>query len=239
MISLASFMTPPSQCGYLADRTWQLQYEFVAQATAAEYEDRLLAGWRRFGRAWFRPQCPACRACQPLRVEAAHFRPDRSQRRNQRLHQNSTELQIGRPSVTDEKLALYDRFHEFQTYNVGWPSKPPKDGQEYIDSFVDNPFPTEEWSYFREGRLVGVGYVDVLPRSLSAIYFFHEPYCRSLGLGTWNVLSCIAQANRRGLLHVYLGYFVEGCRSLEYKSHFRPASVLNWEAGQWGEFTVR
>jgi leucyl-tRNA---protein transferase len=33
-------------------------------------------------------------------------------------------------------------------------------------------------------------------------------------------------ASARGLEHVYLGYRVEGCASLAYKSRFRPHELL-------------
>ena len=220
----------------MPDRTWQLQYEFVADATPAEYEERLEIGWRRFGRAWFRPRCPSCTACQPLRIDVAKFEPNRSQRRNSKQHHGATRLEIGTPTVTDEKLALYDRYHEFQKENVGWSGKPSKDAQEYFNSFADNPFPTEEWCYYRDGKLAGIGYVDALPKSLSAIYFFHEPELRPLGLGTWNVLSCVAEAARRRLPFVYLGYYIEGCRSSEYKGKYQRAEAMDWSDQQWREF---
>jgi arginine-tRNA-protein transferase len=213
-----------------------MRYEFVAEASAADYEQRLATGWRRFGRTWFRPQCPSCTACQSLRIDVARFRPDRTQRRNQKVNAATIRLQIGEPEVTAEKLALYDRFHDFQTENVGWSPKPPKDLAEYHDSFVDNPFPSEEWRYFRGDDLIAVGYVDALPNSLSAIYFFHEPDLRPLGLGVWNVLSCVAEAARRGLGHVYLGYFVDGCRSLEYKARYQPNEAFDWAQSKWKSF---
>ena len=37
------------------------------------------------------------------------------------------------------------------------------------------------------------------------------------------------------LPHVYLGYFVGGCRSLEYKGRFRPNEVLT-PNGSWAPF---
>jgi arginine-tRNA-protein transferase len=80
--------------------------------------------------------------------------------------------------------------------------------------------------------LVGVGYVDRLPRSLSAIYFYHDPDERKRSLGTFNILSLIDRAQQWQLPYVYLGYYVAGCRSLEYKARFRPNEVLN-SHGQW------
>jgi arginine-tRNA-protein transferase len=101
--------------------------------------------------------------------------------------------------------------------------------------FVANPFATEEWRYWIDGRLVAVGYVDVLSDGLSAIYFFYDPDERRRSLGTFNVLSIIESARRRGLRWAYLGYYVRGCRSLEYKGLFRPNEVLGSD-GAWAPF---
>ncbi len=90
-----------------------------------------------------------------------------------------------------------------------------------------------EWCYYLGEKLVGVGYVDCLPKCLSAIYFFHDPDERKRSLGTYNVLSIIRKAAEWRLPPpYYLGYFVEGCRSLEYKARFCPHEVLNAK-GEW------
>src|SRR4051794_22421887 len=81
MESLFRFVASPSQCGYLPDRLWSLEYEMVGRVTPAEYMERLRAGWRRFGATLFRPRCGSCRECRSLRVVVSAFRPDRSQRR--------------------------------------------------------------------------------------------------------------------------------------------------------------
>jgi len=143
-------------------------------------------------------------------------------------------LDIGPPDLTLAKLDLYDRFHAFQADAKGWPEHGPKDPADYLETFVNNPFPVEEWAYSVGDRLVGVGYVDRLPGGLSAIYFFYDPEERDRSLGTFNVLSVIRSAAARGLPHVYLGYYVEGCRSLEYKARFRPNEVLA-PNGTWGQ----
>ncbi len=228
LLSLFSYTAPPAPCGYLPDQIWSLRYEFIAVASATDYQTRLLAGWRRFGRAFFRPQCPECTRCLSIRVPVATFRPDRSQRRAAKANAQ-VRLVIGEPEVTDEKLALYDRYHEHQADHKGWPERGPKDAADYRETFVDNPFPTEEWCYYQDDRLIGVGYVDVVPAGLSAIYFFYDPAVRDQGLGTFNVLQVLAETRRRRMPHVYLGYYVQGCRSLEYKARFMPNEILNGE----------
>jgi arginyl-tRNA--protein-N-Asp/Glu arginylyltransferase len=235
METLFHFIAPPSTCGYLPEQQWSLEYELVAAATPAEYMQRMAAGWRRFGGMFFRPQCPTCRACQSIRVPVERFRPDRSQRRCQKFNAGAVELRIGPPSVTRAKLALYDRYHAYQAARKGWPEHPAKDADSYAQSFVENPFRTEEWCYFIEGRLAGVGYVDALPGGLSAIYFYYDPELRDRSLGTFNVLCAVAEAARRKLPHLYLGYYVPGCESMLYKARFVPNEILGPD-GRWREF---
>ena len=122
------------------------------------------------------------------------FRPDRSQRRTRKANEGAVHLRIGTPTVTAEKVALFDRFHADRSQTRGWPSHEPDDAGEYATNFVSNPFPTQEWCYFLDDSLVGVGYVDDLVGGLSAIYFAHDPRSRDRSLGTWNVLNLIDRA---------------------------------------------
>lgn len=235
MVSLYTFIAPPSTCGYLPEQQWSLEYELIAAMSPADYMERMKTGWRRFGHMVFRPRCPRCSQCRSLRVDAARFELSRSQRRVRKKNEGDLTMQIRRPAATPDKLALYDRYHAFQADFKDWPVHAPKDPDDYRQSFVDNPFATEEWCYYLDGRLVGVGYVDVLPEGLSAIYFFYDPAERDRQLGTWNVLRLIEETHRRGLPYLYLGYYVDGCRSLEYKATFRPNQVLGPD-GRWAAF---
>lgn len=246
MESLFQYIAPPSTCSYLPEQRSRMEYELVGEMTTEEYLHRLLGNWRRFGHMMFRPRCRSCSACQSLRIDVGSFRPDRSQRRCRRDNENVIQLRIGTPLVTRAKLRLYDRYHAHQSQEKGWPAHPNKDAESYRDSFVDQPFPVEEWCYFLDEQLIGVGYVDYLPGptrptnqnpegGLSAIYFFYEPQERQRALGTWNVLCLIEEARRRGLPYVYLGYYVEGCGSLSYKARFGP-NQLRHPDGVWRPF---
>ena len=228
-------LDPPCPCGYLPDRDWRLEAHWVYQLSADEYASRMLGGWRRFGRTLFRPRCEHCQECRPLRVDVARFCPDRSQRRARRANETDVTLQITRPEATDENLALYQRYHAYQAQARQWPTRTGEGRDEYADTFVDNPFPSEEWRYRVGDRLVGVGYVDRLGVGLSAITFIHDPAERSRSLGTWNVLSLIDRAREIGLPHVYLGYLVEPCGSMAYKARFRPNEVRT-PGGRWEHF---
>lgn len=229
-------LTEPYPCGYLPLQQARLESEYLIRISPEEYGERLVAGWRRFGRTLFRPSCRSCDACRSLRVATAGFQPDRSQRRAWRAASRScVRLEIGEPGVDDERLDLFDRFHDHRTETRGWPLHEHGDRTQFAASYVWNPFPTEEWRYRLGGRLVGLGYVDALPVGLSGIYFVHDPDFRELSLGIFNVLQLIAEAACRGLPHVYLGYHVEGCGSLAYKAGFRPCERLGSD-GRWRPF---
>ncbi len=229
------FLERPRPCSYLPDRPARMEYEWADRLTSAEYLDRMNEGWRRFGRTLFRPRCPACRACQPLRVDVDRFRPDRSQRRAWKANSGEVLLEIGPPGVDDESLDLSRRYHEAQTEAKDWPEHE-EDSGSFVASFVDNPFPTLCWRYRLGTELVGVGFVDDVPAALSAIYFFHDPAHRDRSLGTFNVLSVIDRARAWGKRYVYLGYYVEGCRSMQYKARFRPNQVLGVD-GTWKDMS--
>jgi arginyl-tRNA--protein-N-Asp/Glu arginylyltransferase len=251
MESLFHYVASPSPCGYLPDRRWSLEYEYVGTMTRGEYLVRMLEGWRRFGTMLFRPACATCTSCRPLRVLAERFRPDRSQRRCAKANDGDVRLLIGKPTVSRAKLTLYDRYHAHQTDAKGWPQHPAKDAASYADSFVHHPFPVEEWCYYVGERLIGVGYVDSLPSlegeplpagagteepgGLSAIYFFYDPCERARSPGIWNVLTLLEEAARRGLPYVYLGYYVEGCASMAYKASFSPNQLREVD-GIWRDY---
>ncbi len=229
------FSDRPSRCGYLHDRDWRLEYRLAFDLSAEEYAGWLVSGWRHFGRTLFRPRCPACDACRPLRVDVGRFRPDRSQRRAWRANEPDLRLEIADPAAGPGQLDLYRRYHAHQEQAKQWPSREDETEAEYRETFVDNPFPTREWRYYLGEALVGVGYVDPLPVGPSAITFIHDPAHRGRSLGTYNVLALIDHARALGQPHVYLGYYIANCPSMAYKARFTPNQTLGRD-GRWGDF---
>jgi arginine-tRNA-protein transferase len=58
------------------------------------------------------------------------------------------------------------------------------------------------------------------------VYSFFDPDEHARSLGTLMILDHIGRACRMGLPYVYLGYWVNGSRKMDYKGRFLPQERL-------------
>ncbi|MCH2367635.1 MAG: hypothetical protein MK554_10535 [Planctomycetes bacterium] len=79
---------------------------------------------------------------------------------------------------------------------------------------------------------MAVAYVGEGEKSLNSIYAFMDPEHVRRSLGVFDVLSEIDEARRLGKSYLYLGYYVKGCKSMEYKANYRPHEILGQEGWQ-------
>src|SRR3546814_446317 len=78
------------------------------------------------------------------------------------------------------------------------------------------------------GRLVGACLTDRQGDGLSMIYSFFDPYHDTRpSLGNYIIMDHILRAARAGLPYVYLGYWVEGSKRMQYKIRYRPLERLS------------
>jgi arginine-tRNA-protein transferase len=226
---LQQLIEQPRVCSYLPNERASLETRIMLDVAPAEFEAMLARGWRRFGPAYFRPLCEPCHECVPIRIPVARFKRSESQRR---AWKNCGDLRvtIGIPRVDPARLDLYARWHAMREVAVGW-DEAPIDAERYAMEFAfPHPCAREIAMYDDTApgapKLVGVGICDETPNAWSAVYFFYDPAYARRSLGVANVLFQIEYARRRGLAHVYLGYRVAECRSLQYKARFRPHELL-------------
>ncbi len=215
----------PRPCSYLPAETASLEYRLFHSLQPSEVEFLLERGWRRFGMHLFRPACQSCSKCVPIRVDVEHFQPTKSQRRTLRRNQHIV-ASLHEPALTQQHLDLYNRWHVDMTNRRGWKLQQTTP-QDYAEGFLMGDFPSlHEIRYFDGDNLVGVGLIDLLPQSISSAYFYHDPDWRPLGPGTFSMLREIEFAQNLGLKHLYLGYWIADCLSMEYKNRFHPSETL-------------
>lgn len=222
---------PPRPCPYLSGREAQLENFVLDHVSDDDLERLLAAGIRHFGPVFFRPRCGPCTECVSVRIDVDTFEPTKSQRRAWKACRDLRVL-VGPPKVDDVRLSLYRKWHAARESSRGWEAAE-LDEASYGFSFA-HPHPlARELTYWDGDRLVGVALSDETSQSLSAIYCFHDPDEQKRGIGTFNVLTHVAYARERGKKHVYLGYWVSGCPSLEYKTKFVPHERLRAGESRW------
>jgi len=215
----------PRPCSYLSGERESLDCRLFTGLEPEQLERLISRGWRRFSNLVFRPVCPACMKCVPIRVDVKNFHPSKSQRRVLRKN-DDVHVEIHPPTVTDEHVRLYNAWHEDMTDRRGWREQA-IDPEEYEQAFLLGNFPSlHEVRYTLERRLIGVGLIDVLPRSLSSAYFYHDPQWRDLAPGTFSLLMELELARATDRDYVYLGFWIEDCPSMAYKNRFFPHEIL-------------
>ncbi len=227
-LSLAFYSTPRYACSYLPGReAVTLFADPSITKTPTLYAQLSAYGFRRSGEHLYRPRCPHCSACVPVRVPVAEFRPSRSQRRTQRRNAG-LEVRVREAAFDVEHFALYRRY--LGSRHAGGGMDNPT-----VESYMD--FLTATWSETEfhelrlEGRLVAVAVIDRMPEALSAVYTFFDPDLSGRSLGRQAVLHQIAYARRESLRWVYLGYWIKGCRKMLYKNEYQP--LEHYVDGHW------
>jgi len=208
-------------CSYLPGRVARRPLRLPARRlTGAELDQRLAAGDRRAGMMLYNQQCPACAACEALRVDVGAFVPSRSQRRAQAKGDAAVTVSLGRIEVDEARLALY-RAHQ-SGRNLDQDGRPPIESAEYESYFATSCAEGFELRYTVAGRLAGVAIIDRGERSLSAVYTFWDPAHAALSLGTYSILTQLALARKMGLQWLYLGLAIRENHSMAYKLAFMP-----------------
>lgn len=212
------FATAPTPCPYIAGRSEQkLVIELRTDDAGAFFGDLSRAGFRRSHGLAYRPACRACDACVPVRIAVDRFQPTRSLRR---IAARNRDLVLGerRPRATEEHFVLFKRYlarrhGASDMADMGW--------RDYRAMVEDTPIDSALAELRDEdGALMAVCLTDLADDSLSAVYSFFEPDLPRRSLGKFVVLELIRRASELGLPYVYLGYWIEGSDTMDYKRRF-------------------
>lgn len=87
-------------------------------------------------------------------------------------------------------------------------------------------------TYLNE-TLVAVGFIDPARQGVSSSYFFFDPEFSKRSLGVYGALKEMLWAQNNHYEFYYLGYWVRGNQSMEYKAQFKPHELFDWNEKKW------
>lgn len=212
----------PLPCPYLPGK---LEAKALTALDGADADrlhgDLVRAGFRRSHRAAYRPACPGCGACVPVRIVARAFRPRRGFRRASRAVERLAWRELP-PVASEEQYGLFRRYQEARHGgDMGAMTFP-----DYRAMVEDTPVETRIIEAREDARLVAVSLTDRTDDGLSGVYKFWDPALRRDSLGTVIVLWHVGRALALGLPYVYLGYWIGAISKMDYKRRFEPLEAL-------------
>jgi arginyl-tRNA--protein-N-Asp/Glu arginylyltransferase len=221
------YYSAPAPCPYVDGRIERRIFADLCGPNAAfSYELLSEAGFRRSLGFAYRPACPGCNACVPVRIPVAEFRDERCWRRVRSA--NAGLRNVEAPArATAEQYALFCRYQQARHGDGEMARMSMADYQTMVEVGAMDSMVLELRN--EAGKLVAACLADRMLKGMSAVYSFFDPAQSNRSLGSCLILRLIDIARERGLDHVYLGYWIENSRKMAYKSRFRPLEALTRE----------
>lgn len=196
-------------------------------------------GFRRSQNIAYRPSCETCDACISVRVLVNEFNPSRGFKRIIKRNRDLIATEV----PAEASLEQYDVFRSYlderhidggmtdmtlvdyammveetaiETSLIEYRTRSPLD--------ANNDESSDQID--KANDLVAVALTDTLEDGLSMVYSFYDPLLHDRSLGSYMILEHIERTRKLGLPYLYLGFWVEGSRKMEYKSRFTPQEHL-------------
>ena len=210
-------LTNNHPCSYLPEREERVAVALDENLhTEDNYQVLMANGFRRSGDTIYKPHCQHCNACQPIRIAVPDFIPSKSQKRLQ--SKGKTLHWEMKPELDPDWFDLYSRYicerHKDGTMF------PPREDE--FARFAQTTWLTTGFLhiYDESDRLLAVAVTDIMDKCASAFYTFFDPDY-PLSLGTLGVLFQLEYCQRENKHWLYLGYQIDECPAMNYKTRFQ------------------
>ena len=214
------FVDIPAYCPYGQPYTAVYSQSIFGPLPDALFEFFLESGFRRNGNTIYTMKCQGCDECVPIRLDTSNFTLNRSQRRALKMNED-IDVKIGPPEMTDDKLAVLQKFLEER-----YPGKFNSAEEYYTGFFINTITSTIEVRFMLGEEMVGAGIVDTGSNYLSAVYFYFDPQFSKRSPGTFNILYLANLCRQLKMQYLYLGYWIRDVAAMSYKSKFLPHELL-------------
>lgn len=193
----------------------------------------ITAGFRRCGDLYYRTCCKECRECIPIRIPVQDFKASKSQTR---IIKNNSDIEIlSTPlNYSSEKNELYIQYqksrHKEENYS-----------DQELTSIMNEQMLSDSGCSFEmdlilNSKIMGFMTVDCGTNTLSAVYSAFDTNFPKRSLGKYFILSLIDLAKKSNFSYVNLGYYIQNCGKMNYKSEFKPFEIFDFEKGEWSTY---
>ncbi|MBB1403862.1 arginyltransferase [Pseudoalteromonas sp. SG45-1] len=213
-------LTQEFDCSYLPNRQEQLLVILDPSCYSTDkFESLLGLGFRRSGNQIYRPHCPICSACNSVRVLAQDFIPSKSQKRKLNKAKNQFEVKYS----TQERPEYYPLYSKYITMRHQDGSMYPPEKEQFQSFLLCSWLKITFIELWHQDTLAAVAVTDCMNNSISAIYTFFDPDFEHYSLGSVMILEQLKFAKEQNKQYVYLGYQIDECDKMKYKTQFLPA----------------
>lgn len=236
------YVTSEQPCPYLDGRMERKLFTHLTPDRSLQVVDNMLrGGFRRSQHIAYLPYCEGCSACVSVRVPVDTFQASKSQRRV--LNANRDLVATQAPAkVTSEHYSVFRDYIDHRHGDGGMADMSVMDFKMMVE---DSTIETNLIEYRRRGTsveraadvpLAGAALIDTLSDGLSMVYSYFDPDLSDRSLGTYMVLNHIERTRQMGLPYLYLGYWIGGSKTMDYKTRFLPQQHLTGDGWQdWTE----
>ncbi len=198
-------------------------------------DNLLKGGFRRSQNIAYMPYCEGCQACVSVRVLVDEFDPGRIHAARRSNRNTDLAAAASPPMPTSEQFSLFRGYIDARHSDGGMADMTVLDYAMMVEDSVINTFLTE-YRVKPENpleqhadNLAARGAWRCATGSRTASRWSTasmSPRSRQRSLGTYMILEHIEYARRLGLPYLYLGYWIEGSRKMNYKMRFQPQEQL-------------
>ncbi len=226
--SVRLFRTSPHSCSYKQEQIATTVFVDPDLPLDKSINSKLSElGFRRSGAHLYRPDCDYCNACISSRIPVASFE---LKRRHRKIWNNNQDLEVKERKDLNcrDSYNLYRRYINTRHRDGDMYPATPEQFEAFIKTTAGD---TRFFKFYLADELVAVSVTDVLEHGWSAVYTFFEPSLAKRSLGNFAILWQLRQLQKNQLPYLYLGYWIQDCQKMRYKSTYRPIEMLI--EGKW------
>jgi len=216
------------KCPYLENQMMRFEFMYILKISGSYFNELLENGWRRFGYFFFRPCCPKCSKCLPIRVKVDLFKPLKSLKR---IINKNINIDVFFENILF-KNEYFDIYKEHSKERFGQES----DINDFRSSFFPDVVKSFHSNFYYNNKLIASGFLDISNHAASSVYFYYKTEFDYLSLGTYSVMKEIQFAKENGLNYYYIGYYIKENKHMSYKNRFKPYQLFDWSNKKWIDY---